>query len=249
VDYLYPKGSETIVEPSIPVLKIPIKVGIAFVPEPKDTSTYKRFNSYTLSGAEKLALLKKVAAHFKKYEYIGNIEVIPDSYLMPEGGFSNLEQIQTMYGIDVIALVSYDQVQFRGQGVLSLTYWTLVGAYVINGEMNDTSTLLDTAVYDIKSREMLFRAPGTNITKSTSSLVNSQNALRLDSRKSFELATDQMIKNLDIQLSGFKDKIKQHPETIKVIHREGSSGGGSSGGLVLVCLIFIAGVMRSKSGR
>ena len=33
VDYLYPQESETIIQPSIPVLNIPIKVGIAFVPE------------------------------------------------------------------------------------------------------------------------------------------------------------------------------------------------------------------------
>ncbi len=48
-----------------------------------------------------------------------------------------------MYDIDVIALVSYDQVQFTDGSFLSLTYWTIVGAYVVAGEKNDTSTMLD----------------------------------------------------------------------------------------------------------
>ena len=39
-----------------------------------------------------------------------------------------------MLGIDVIALFSYNQVQFRDEGLLSLTYWTLIGAYVAQGE-------------------------------------------------------------------------------------------------------------------
>ena len=43
-----------------------------------------------------------------------------------------------MFGIDVIVLLSYDQVQFRDEGLLSLTYWTVVGAYTIPGEKNDT---------------------------------------------------------------------------------------------------------------
>lgn len=40
--------------------------------------------------------------------------------------------------MDVVALVSRDQVQFTDQGLLSLTHWTLVGAYIVPGERNDT---------------------------------------------------------------------------------------------------------------
>ncbi len=38
VDYLYPQESKTVVQPSTPTLNIPIKVGIAFVPEQSSRS-------------------------------------------------------------------------------------------------------------------------------------------------------------------------------------------------------------------
>ena len=38
VDYLYPKSSTTIIQPSIPTLNLPLKVGIAFVPEQETLS-------------------------------------------------------------------------------------------------------------------------------------------------------------------------------------------------------------------
>ena len=60
-----------------------------------------------------------------------------------------------MFGIDVIALVSYDIVQFTGEGLSSISYWTLVGAYAVRGEKNDTHTMIDAAVYDIASRKHL----------------------------------------------------------------------------------------------
>ncbi len=127
VDYLYPNESNAIVQPSVPVLNIPINVGIAFVPEqPAQTSGVKMWSGVmggsALTEANKSNLLEKVAGHFREYEFVSNIEVIPSAYLTAGGSFSNLEQIRTMYGIDVIALVSYDQVQFTDEGLLSLTY-------------------------------------------------------------------------------------------------------------------------------
>lgn len=125
-----------------------------------------------LTEVTKSVLLEKVADNFRKHEFVSEIEVIPSAYLTTGGGFSNLEQIQTMYGIDVIALVSYDQVQFTDEGTLSLTFWTLIGAYVISGEKNDTSIMLNTVVYDIQSKKMLFRAPGTSNVKGSATPVN-----------------------------------------------------------------------------
>ncbi len=79
-----------------------------------------------LTEQEQMGLLNGVADHFKAYDFVKLIEVIPSAYFTAKGGFDNLDQIKTMYGIDVIALVSYDQVQFTDEGVLS-TYWTIVG--------------------------------------------------------------------------------------------------------------------------
>ena len=190
VDYLYTNGSEKIVQPSIPVLKLPLKVGIAFVPEQRTERSGMRLwtgsgvvDGGVLTSAKKSELLEKVAANFRELDFVSEIEVIPSEYLTHNGGFSNLEQIQTMYGIDVIALVSYDQVQFTDEGLLSLTYWTIVGAYVVSGEKNDTSTMLDTVVYDIKSKKMLFRAPGTSLVEGNATPVNLSEELRADSIK------------------------------------------------------------------
>lgn len=255
VDYLYPKESKTIVQPSIPVLNLPIKVGIAFVPEQSSRSRGINMWSSAMGGAglteaNKADLLEKVAENFRGHKFVSDIEVIPSAYLTAGGSFSNLEQIRTMYGIDVIALVSYDQVQFTDEGMLSLSYWTLVGAYVIEGEKNDTSTMLDTAVYDIKSKKMLFRAPGTSNVKGRSTPINLSEELRIDSVKSFEEATSNMVSNLDVQLSKFREKIKRNPEQVKVVHREGYTGSGSIGSLEIAMMIFISGVLyRSREKK
>jgi len=258
VDYLYPKESNAIVQPSIPVLNLPIKVGIAFVPEQPAESRGINFWSDAvgmrmgmggLTEVVKADLLEQVAENFRSREFVSDIEVIPSAYLTAGGSFSNLEQIQTMYGIDVIALVSYDQVQFTDTGALSLTYWTLVGAYVIEGEENDTSTMLDTVVYDIKSKKMLFRAPGTSNIKGKSAPINLGKELRTDSLKSFEEATKNMVSNLDIQLDRFRDKIKQNPEQVKIVHREGYSGGGSVGLFDISIMALISGVLYRSRKR
>lgn len=246
VDYLYPYKSETTVQPSIPVLNIPLKVGIAFVPEQPGRSKGNNFWSGVVEGsalteAHKAVLLEKVADNFRQHKFVSEIEVIPSAYLTTGGSFSNLEQIKTMYGIDVIALVSYDQVQFTDEGWLSFSYWTIIGAYIISGEKNDTSTMLDTAVFDIQSKKMLFRAPGTSIIKGRSTPVNLTEELREDSLKSFEEAASNMITNLDTQLSSFRAKVRKNPEKVKVTYRAGYSGGGGGGlfGAIEIALMFV----------
>ncbi len=233
VDYLYPNQATAAIEPSIPKLSLPIKLGIAFVPEQSIRSSGLNLWSgetslaNALTETKKTQLLEKVAAHFKRYAFIGTIEVIPSAYLTPGGSFANLNQIKTMYGVDVIALVSYDQVQFTDEGFLSISYWTIVGAYVVSGEKNDTNTLIDTVVYDIASKKMLFRAPGTSIVKSRATIVNLNEELRTDSVKGFEQAANTMIENLDSQLASFREKAKQNPEQIKIVDSRSSSGGGA----------------------
>lgn len=256
IDYLYPNKSEIVVQPSIPVLHIPIKVGIAFVPDQQSGTRGRNMwsgfmRAGALTEANKASLLKKAADHFSAYEFVSDIEIIPSAYLTPGGSFQNLEQIKTMYGIDVIALVSYDQVQFTDEDMLSLTYWTLVGAYIFSGEKNDTSTMIDIVVYDINSKKMLFRAPGTSNIKGTSTPINLSEQLRKDSLISFENATDDAIKNLDIQLELFRDKIKKSPEKVKVIQSKGYSGGVGSFSLVEATLLpfFIAISNLKKKSR
>lgn len=231
VDYLYPSNQDVAIKPSTPVLKLPVKVGIAFVPsapiENRATNfwTGKKLTVEALTPVVKSELLEKVAAQFRERQYVDSIEVIPTEYLSEAGGFSNLDQIKTMFNIDIIALVSHDQVQFTDESYLSLTYWSIIGAYVIKGELNDTSTMLDTVVYDIKSRKMLFRAPGTSVIKGKATPINLSEQLRNDSINGFNKAADQMIENLSSQLEKFREKIKNKSGEVKVVHRESYSGG------------------------
>jgi len=254
VDYLYPNTKDPIVTPDIPVLTLPMRVGIAFVPGDGGGNYGRRLltvrnQSFILTEKKKTDLMQEVANHFKKYPYVKDIEIIPSAYLTHRGSFANLDQIRTMYGIDVIVLLSYDQVQFTDEGMLSLTYWTIVGAYVIPGEKNDTHTMLDAVVYDIKSRKMLFRAPGTNNIKGKATLVNLSEKLRANSEEGFNEAAKSMITNLDQQLALFKEKVKERPAEYKVVHSPGYSGGGSFDLMALVMVLGLGGFFLWKRRR
>ena len=97
VQYLYPNQNNHIEKPAIPRLALPLKVGIAFVPE-------RRRRYHTLTERDKMELMKEVSDNFKKFGFVKSIELIPSAYLRPKGSFVNLDQIRTMYDIDVIAL-------------------------------------------------------------------------------------------------------------------------------------------------
>ncbi len=227
VTYLYPKDATHVETPSIPVLSLPLKVGVAFVPEDADRNRSAAVGP--LSEPQKAALIAEVSESFKKFPFVKSIEVIPSAYLTPKGSFANLDQLRSMFGVDVIALLSYDQVQFTDEGVLALTYWTIVGAYVVHGEKNDTQTMLDAAVYDIKSRKLLFRAPGTSRVKHSATPVNLQEQLRKDRNEGFKGASTNMVANLHSELELFREKAKKAPEEIRIVHQPGYKGGGSIG--------------------
>jgi len=234
VKFLYPEQNDHIETPGIPRLALPIKVGVAFVPEVTGTNQ-------NLTERDKMELMTEVSRDFKKYDFVKSIEIIPSAYLWEKGSFANLDQIRTIYGIDVIALLSYDQTQFTDEGLASITYWTLIGAYIIPGEKNDTHTMVDAAVYDIQSRKMLFRAPGVSHIKSKATPVNLSEQLRGDSLTGFQEASKDLVTNLESQLSLFKEKVKNQPEDYQIVHKEGYTGGGSVDGMTILFLGFLCG--------
>ena len=243
VNYLYPE--QAIVEtPTIPNLSLPLTVGVAFVPEPGGI-----LGGAKLSEKDRHDLMERIASQFASLEFVQEIEMIPTAYLTEGGGFTNLDQIKTMYGIDVIALLSYDQVQHTDEGLLSLSYWTLVGAYIVKGEKNDTSTMLDAAVYDIASRKLLFRAPGTNHIKSSATPVNLSEQLREDSLQGFHNAADTLVVNLNSELDRFKSKIKEKPQEYVVKHKSGYSGGSSFNLIQALILGCLAGLIVWKESK
>lgn len=249
--FLYPDTKEKIEEPGVATLNLPVRVGVAFVP---DTQMPMRRDIWTgmtdaqlIPEARKRELLERVAEAFEDRDFIGSIEIIPSAYLRPGGGFDNLDQLSTMYDVDVIALVSYDQIQTTDEGFASLSYWTLVGAYIIEGEKNTTTTLMDTVVYDIASRRMLFRAPGTSELKGSATLVNQSEALREDGLEGLSSAATEMIANLDAELARFREKIKERPADFRVVPAAGYHGGGGAPGLGLLPLLFgLAWTRRSR---
>src|SRR5439155_258207 len=119
--------------------------------------------------------------------------------------------------------------------------WTIVGAYIVRGQKNDTHTMLDTVVYDIPSRKMLFRAPGLSEIKGSATLVNQSEQLRTDSEAGVSQATADMIKNLDAQLLAFREKVKERPEEYRVVRTEGYRGSGMVDGLMLALLGALLG--------
>lgn len=85
VDYLYGnKAGQVAMKPEITTLKLPVRVGIAFVPSPS-------WNLH-VPESEQVRMLNKVKDAFTQHAFIGGIEIIPNTYLRPGGGFANLEQ-------------------------------------------------------------------------------------------------------------------------------------------------------------
>lgn len=219
VEYLYPKGDKPTLAPTVPELRLPLRVGIAFVPG-------ERFGD--LSEAERDRLLNRVKSAFANRPYISTIEVIPSAYLRAGGGFDNLAQAARMFNVDVVTLLSYDQVQFNDSNRLSLLYWTIVGAYLVNGDQYDVNTLVDASVFDVNSRNLLFRAPGTSQIKGSSPLVKFSEASRAARGEGFRQAIDNLIPQLDKELETFRVRVKEE-KIARIVERPGYSSGRSGG--------------------
>lgn len=241
IDYLYPDTKEPVVEQGIPVLNLPMRVGVAFVPD----RGYAQ--AAGLTESRKRELLEEVAGHFRGREFIRSIEIVPSAYLRPGGGFQNLDQLRTMHGFDVIALVSYDQTQFTDESFSSIAYWTIIGAYLVKGEKNSTHTMVDAVVIDIPSRRMLFRAPGTSFVKGSATLVNVSQALREDANRGFEEAVAEMIVNLDAELVVFQDRVRSSPDEYRVVRADGG-GGNALGWPALLGLLLLLGLGAKRAG-
>ena len=240
VNYLYPDGEiPPPVAGSLPYLNLPVRVGIAFVPS---------MNSQDISAAEKQDLLEHVASQFRDRDYVQSIETIPDNYLRSARGVSGMKQVAGMYGVDIMALVSYDQISFSGERDSALLYWTIIGALAVKGNTNEVQTMIDTAVFDVTTAKLLFRAPGTHNDQRNVTLLESGRDLRKLRGEGFVAANDDMIVNLDQELEGFREAVEAG-ERAQVEWKPGTGGGSGNVTLPLLALLLFTAIVREAGRR
>lgn len=241
VDYLYPDAkSAPAMTPTVTRLRPPVRVGIAFVPGAGWGNG--------LPETARMKLLERVRDSFSKHPYIGKIEIIPTQYMRARGGFTNLEQVARMFDVEVVALLSYDQVQFNDSNALSVLYWTIIGAYVVHGDQYDVQTMLDASVFDVQSRKLLFRAPGTSQVKGSASWAGFSEKSRAAQTEGYNAAVDQLVPNLQAELDNFRERIK-HDANYQVENKEGYKGGGAMGWFMLALAALLAGVAWMQKRR
>ncbi len=250
VSYLYPKGQNiSHKNDQLPILSVPLRVGIAFIPESKHAY------NFTLTEVEKQQLLNKVADRFRSDPAVKHIEIIPEIYLKQGKGFITIEQVSQMYNVDVMALVSYDQVEINEKNKGSLAYWTIVGAALVNGESTEFQTFVDTAVFDVETRKLLFRAPGVDSISRKHTAYGFEKSNRKMRINSFYSASKIMTENLSKELELFRVKARKgdgaklkYSSNYMSQHSQsrGLGGGGSAGGSGLVLLILLLRFTRFR---
>jgi rhombotail lipoprotein len=240
VDFLYPKGEQP-PPPSatVPHLDLPVRVGLAFVPS--NDSTVEG-----LSEVHKAELLAQVKQAFSNRDFIADIQIIPEAYLRSTRGFDSVDQVARLYQLAVIALVSYDQVAITDETKASIAYWTIIGAYFIKGNKNDVQTFVDTAVFDVKTHSLLFRAAGTDTSRTTSTLVDTPETVRNQRAKSFSAAMADMTTNLANELDVFRERVKNE-QVITV--SDGGKGGSLDPLLAAVLVILLWANLRRVRER
>jgi rhombotail lipoprotein len=240
VEFLYPKNSRPPLETSVPELHLPLRVGLAFLPARGQAP---------LDEAHQQELLERIRQRFTSRPFVSDIVLIPDYYLARQPGFQGLEGVQRLYGVDLMALVSYDQTLHESSTRWSLGYLTIAGAFVLNGDRHDVSTLVDLAVVDSTSHSLVLRAGGIDVRHGTSTLINEEVALREAQIASFSAATDQMIDHFDVALDRFQADVKAGKANVKVVHKANATGGGGALGWDWVVLLLPLVLWGRKRGQ
>jgi len=217
VDYLYPSGERPPgLAVDIPQLTVPVRIGIAFVPGTN--------NSWVITQNVKNNLLRKVKQAFKYHTVVQEIRIIPTDGLSRKGGFRELRHVAQRYNVDLVALVSHNQIRAIRNNSLSITYLTIVGVLIIPGNSHQVSTFVDTAVFDVASAKLLFRAAGKDRVRRQTSVFALIEKNRLISLDSMNKATGDMILSLNTELRKFRTRIRQGSNEADIRYRRGYKG-------------------------
>jgi rhombotail lipoprotein len=127
-------------------------------------------------------------------------------------------------------------------------YWTIIGAYVIHGDQYDVQTMLDASVFDVQSRKLLFRAPGTSRIKGSATMVSIGEKSRAAQIEGYNAAVDQLIPQPQTELDNFRERIK-NDANFKVENKAGYKGGGSMGWISLVFAALLGAVAYATRRR
>ena len=160
-----------------------------------------------------------------------------------------LEQLARLQGLDLVALISYDQRSETSENRRALTYLTIVGGMVFRGTHNETQTIIDLAVVEPVGRSLVLRAGGVSSSADSAAAIDQSHKLAKQQRVGFDVATEQLIANFRTELVAFEGRVRAGTADIKVA-RQGRSGGGGGGGAVdPAMLIFLAALsLRSVLG-
>lgn len=246
MSFLYPGSKEAPPVDPVTTLRLPTRVGIAFVPDNQEWGS-------GLDELSKREILRRVKAEFEtRKDLIERIEEIPSSYLQQGGGFANLEQVKAMFQTDVVCLVGYDQLRSTSETKASFFYLTILGAYLVPGNKNETRTLMEATVYDVASKRLLFRAPGSSVTTRRSTLVDLDRNQDRDAREGLQKATDELVTNLRYSLADFEQKIKSGAPEVSVQRRDASGNWvGAAWGPVEMGLLgaLLCAALLLRKGR
>ncbi len=210
LSYLYPgKEPPTAAPQAVTELRVPFRVGIAFVPDSAPSA-------FALPETERRQLADRVREAFRGYPFIREIELVPSSFLQPGGGFDNLDRVAALMRLEVVVLISFDQLQHTAANRWSFLYWTGVGAYVVKGERYDIFTSLDVSVFDVKSRRMLMHAGGRSTVKGDATWVGFAERSRAARQRSFEQALAEMNQALHGEIAAFRARAQSDP-TIRLV--------------------------------
>ena len=255
LEFLYPEGKDA-QPPRDVVLQVPLRVGLAFAPGDYASGD----QSTALSGEQQQKLLTRVAEAFRSNPSVQRIESLPPHYLKPKGGFSTVDRVSAAFDLDVMALVSYDQFQYSDTDRLrSLAYWTLIGVHLVKAEKNQTRTLMDVVVYDIRSRTLLFRAAGESVVNGRAAPVGLAAERRAQAELGFSQAVDGLITNLRRSFDEFSKQAAsgtvRGPGTpaVRIIRTPGaqvaSNGGAGALGFLDVLIVSMLGAAAWRRTR
>ncbi len=206
-------------------VRVPMVVGVAFVPcsNSRSTSFWNgNADAVFLAPESERRLAGQFQASLAGKPWIGSLRMIPSSDLAGNGGGQGLEKVAALNHVEAMILIAVNQVQVSHPKASALAYWTGVGGYVVRGDKNDTSTLLDAGVYHVASHSLLCRAEATSLVQGSSSWNKRDQRLQESSLVGLSRAMEVLVVNLDQAAAAFQEDVALgRRDDVRLLDRDG----------------------------